>query len=303
MNVLVGVDGTEKSLAAVRFVARLTSSRQDRITVFFAPPRRRRSIYPSVSAEAQLAMITAFTDSVLTQALAQLPEGFARASLVAEQEEPPARALLEAARRTESDLIVVGAGDSSHRLRFFVGGVAHRVIHEADRPVLAYRQKEGPETTGPLHVLLAVDPTETTDQVLTTLHQFTWPVGSRGRILHVTDYIEDERLRHWVDQSADFAATGWQAALDREVSEEHARLREQLATLQQRLPEIFHGEPPLVTVGHVVERIVEVVERDDTDLVILVGHRRGRISRWLGSSTEGVLLQAKASVLVLHGPS
>ena len=69
----------------------------------------------------------------------------------------------------------------------------------------------------------------------------------------------------------------------------------QLKLLQQRLPDIFHRDEPTLTVGHVVERIVETVESEGIDLVIIGGRRRGLVSRLLGSTTEGLLLQAKAS--------
>ena len=248
-------------------------------------------------------MLAAFADFVLKRALAQVPTGFSRATLLPKHAQKASQALLEAARQSASDLIVVGAGRSSHRLPFLLGGVARSVIHESDRPVLAYRATEDSPPSGPLRVLLAADPVEPFDMAVDILRQFSWPAGSRGQVLHVIDYVEDERLRHWINHSATPSSFAWNAAMDQEVQTERARVREQLKLLQQRLPDIFHRDEPTLTVGHVVQRIVEAVESEGIDLVVVGGRRRGLVSRLLGSTTEGLLLQAKASVLVLHDAS
>ena len=266
--------------------------------LFRAPKQRWPPIYLA-SREEQEAMLSAFTDWVLNQARSRVPAGFSCETMVTDRGQDTASALLDAAGQSGSDLIVVGAGRSSRRLPFYLGGVARTVIHQSTRPVLAYRQSEKSPPLGPLKLLLAVDPAESTDVSYAILNQFCWPLGSHGQLIHVLDYVEDERLRHWINHSAPFDISAWNTALDQELEQERDQVRQQLNDLQQRLPTVFQSEAPLLTLGHVVERIVETVERTETDLVIVGGHRPGLIASLLGSTTEGVLLQANASVLVL----
>ncbi len=298
MNILVGVDGTERSLVALRFVASLVSEQTDRIHLYFAPPRRSWTSYLEVPSEARHRMIEAFARDVIQQARAAIPTPLQGKSVSEPQPVSPAQGLLQTAAETGADLIVVGAGRSSQRLRYFVGGVARKVIHEADRPVLACRPTA--RTSGPRRILLAVDPNEPWQATVELLGQLHWPKGSVGRIVHVIDYVEDERLRNWIIDSDSDVATIWTEAYDQELSGERSRVLESLKNYQQKLPTVFQGHEPLIAIGHVVEQLVKLVESEQADLVVVGGQQRGRLSRWLGSTTEGLLLQANASILVVH---
>jgi nucleotide-binding universal stress UspA family protein len=302
MKILVGIDGTEKSLDALRFITRLISPGRDEVTLFFAPPQRHWSSYLSLTRESQEATIAAFTPCVFQQAADLLPADLTCRRVVPEHEHHVGRALLHAAREDGSRLIVVAAGRSSNRLRFFVGGVARSVIHQAKTPVLAHRHRQGKETScdAPLRVLLAVDPADSMDTMATLMEEFSWPTGSRGQLIHVMDYVADERLRHWINESNASNSSAWNDALDREVGDQRLRVREHLQSLSERLPAMFRGNEPILKVGHVVEQIVQVVDSEEIDVVVVGGHHRGPVSRWLGSTTEGLLLQANASILVVH---
>ena len=216
MKILVGVDGTDRSLEAIRFVTCIASADHDQLTLCFAPGPRGRPVF-LLSRDEQEAMLAAFADFVLKRALAIGPAGFSRATRVPAHAQKVSQTLLEAAQQSGSDLIVVGAGRSSHRLQFLVGGVARSVIHESDRPVLAYRSTDDGRPSGPLRVLLAADPVEPFAMAVDILHQFSWPAGSRGQVMHVIDYVEDERLRHWINHSATRSSSAWNAAMDQEV--------------------------------------------------------------------------------------
>ena len=171
MNVLVGVDGSQRSYAAIRFVSRLLSPERDRFTFHFTPPKIRLSGSAQVEVETQQRAEAALIESVLAEACQSLPEAFqAQVQTLAGQQRPD-RGLLLAAEQTHSDLIVVGAQSGSHRLRFLMGGVARSVAHNAQRPVLVYRSPPESDEPAPLKVLFAASDTPECEQATALL----WP--------------------------------------------------------------------------------------------------------------------------------
>jgi nucleotide-binding universal stress UspA family protein len=298
MNIVVGVDGTGKSLTAVRFVGRLLDPSSDRVGIYFAPPRRTWTSFLQFEAEPNKTPLEAFTDQTVGQAIDALPRGISAEPINITGASSPSAGIQQAADAQDADLVVVGAGRSSQRLQFFVGGVARDILHRCPRSVLACR--ENARLEGPLRVLVAIDPDEATEGISQLINQLAWPAGTTARVLHVMDYVEDERLRNWLIETESEVVGDWAEAYEAQQGGERVRAMELLVAFQQRLMPTLQTREPVIEIGHVVETIVARVQSENIDLVIVGGRCRGRFSRLLGSTTEGLLLQSPASLLVVH---
>lgn len=298
MKILAAVDGTEKSLVAVQFASRLLDTTRDRMGLYFAPPQRSWTSYlKSASADAATP-VEAFSNQVIADAIKVLPSGLQAERIVISGNPLPASGIRQAADAFDAELVVVGAGRSSTRLQFFVGGVARDVLHRSPRSVLACRQQA--RLDGPLRVLIAADPHESGSGIPDLLSILAWPPETTTKILYVMDYVEDERLRNWLIDSESDVVGDWAAAYEQEIGGARAQAMELLVDLQHQLPSAMNAFAPEIAIGHVVEQIVRCVEKEQIDLVVVGGRCRGRVSRLLGSTTEGLLLQAPASLLVVH---
>ena len=207
--------------------------------------------------------------------------------------------ILAAAQQTDSDLITVAAQNASERLSFFVGGVAHALANRADLPVLLYRPSER-QTNGPLNVLYAVDDATCSDEIRDLLARFDWPADSVGRVLHVLDYAEAERLNEWIQSRGSDEANGWSRAYSDEVDSERRETLQRLESIRADLPSIFHKHPPIVVHGHVVDQILAAIDSESIDMVVVGTPKLHAIARLLGSTTEGLILRARCSILVVH---
>ena len=140
-HVLVAVDGSEGSHAAVRFVMGLVANAQTVVTALtvIEPPavvpifplEGFVTTTPHPSAE-QVSHIKAF--------LAELGRDLAPGRMhVRAEVGHPVDTVLAVAKELNVDLIVVGARGLNPAQRFLVGSMSDRIVHHADRPVLVVR--------------------------------------------------------------------------------------------------------------------------------------------------------------------
>lgn len=88
------------------------------------------------------------------------------------------------------------------------------------------------------------------------------------------------------------------------------REKEMVAAAEDYLKQVMvrleqGGSPvrPEVTVGRVEERITDIAEREEVDLILMATHGRSGVSRWvMGSIAEKVLRTAHAPVLMVRAP-
>ncbi|MHB1172934.1 MAG: universal stress protein [Lacisediminihabitans sp.] len=134
--IVVGVDGSEQSLAALQWAiaeARLRHGRVRLITAWYYPP-----------------MASEIGDGVIDDSFEQAAEQVQAAALkvVADGGVPvsgqvvqnsPAAALLDASR--DADLLVVGSRGHGGFTGLLLGSVSAQVIHHAECPVLIVRPK------------------------------------------------------------------------------------------------------------------------------------------------------------------
>lgn len=157
MKILLPVDGSEHSRAAVEFVASRstligTNPQVDVVNVQFeVPVRAARVVGKSALAE----YYEDEADKVLKPALRRLAKGGLTAStryLVGH----PGEQISAAAVKDKVDLIVMGSHGHSALRNLLVGSVTNNVLARTQLPLLVLRHKEAP-TTDALKVGIAVD--------------------------------------------------------------------------------------------------------------------------------------------------
>lgn len=192
----------------------------------------------------------------------------------------PHREIVNLARKTQADLIVMGATESVHGL---LGSTADQVMRKAPCPVLAVRSEA---TFPPLRVEIPVDLSPNSADALRQGLDLMGQLGISGNeteVLFVLNPFEVESSLHFTpEQIENFAA------------EELGRF------LTANAPE--GGRPRLarVCVGYPREEILAVIRERRADLAVLGTHGRSGFERlMLGSVAAGVVRGACCSVLVV----
>ena len=144
-RVLVAVDGSYGSRAAVRFLALSEIERESRVTLLHVLPRAvspgaRRpagsSEDPKLDEDARRQKTEA--ESILRDAAALLDESHRSSEgLVAHGD--AAREIVKTARSRDVDLVILGARGLRTLGRLLLGSVSETVLHQASRPVIIVR--------------------------------------------------------------------------------------------------------------------------------------------------------------------
>jgi nucleotide-binding universal stress UspA family protein len=293
MRFLIGVDGSAKSLDAVRLVGRLADPASDAVAVCFSPLELERQL-PGQSRE----LVDGAVDGLFAEVCGLLPTGLACAPERIRVEQPAALALLESAATWKADVLVVGARGHGAIEGFILGSVSRAVVHGATLPVLVARGV--PPAARPPRVLVGHHPASAA-AVTTAMRGFRWPAGTEGRVIGVTESLLAGPLPAWVEQRVrdpDTAAiaNAWKKEHEAEV----ATLGGTLASFAAGLPEPFRKHAPIVAEGNPGERILERAAADGVDLIVVGRTPTDALSRWLlGSTSEAVLTRAAASVLIV----
>jgi nucleotide-binding universal stress UspA family protein len=301
MRVLIGVDGSLGSFAAVQFVGRLLGVNRDEITLYYAPPPVYvRTVADASAAEAKLQGFLAA--SVFDRARQHLPEALRAAAKLITGTREPRQGLLLAADECRADLIVVGARGVGPATAPALGSLARHAVHHAPVPVLVVRGT-ALAASGRLHVLLATDASPESQHAAEALRRFAWPADTLGQTITVVESAGPGQIPQWLADQLDdqqLAALGMGRFV--RADEEAARRREELKSWQAHLPAIFAGHDPLVVSGHAGDQIVSAILANRTDLVVVGARRLGAVRRLLlGSTSEHVLTHAPCSVLVVRG--
>ena len=293
MRYLVGVDGSPKSLDAVRLVGRLADPAGDSVAIGFSPLELERQL-PGQPRE----MIDGAVEALFTEVCGLLPKGFARTPDRIRVEQSAAPGLLAAAIDWKADVLVVGARGHGAVEGFILGSVSRAVVHGAHLPVLVARTIPA-EGRGP-RVLVCHHPASAA-ALTAMIGRIRWPDGTDGSVIGVTESLLVGPLPAWVEKRVRDPDT---AAIARAWREEHdAELKAlggSLAAFAASLPDPFRRHEPIVAEGNPGERILERAAAERADLVVVGRAPTDAMTRWLlGSTSEAVLTRAAASVLVV----
>lgn len=294
-GIIVGVDGSASSLAAVEWAARDAAMRNVALTVLHvvAPIVTGAQGWPGVPVTADYVELQEEqTARIVEQANAA---AVAAAPSHADQigyevvYEPVLPALVEFSRQAE--MMVVGCRGQGGVAQTLLGSVSVGVVHHAHCPVAVIHHHQpgaGPDPTGP--VLVGVDGSPTSE--LATEIAFD-EASRRG--------VELVALHAWSDMnSLGMASIGWAPIEWRNIKDQETEvLAERLCGWHDRYPDVVvHKE---VVCDQPALRLLEQAEK--AQLVVLGSHGRGGFpGMLLGSVSTAVVNSAHIPVIVARLP-
>jgi nucleotide-binding universal stress UspA family protein len=264
-RVLVGVDGSERSLEAARQAVRLAQATGARLeVVFVVDTGRPHRDDVETEAEAALARAGALAAGVDVVADTRILAG------------DPARTLLEEAEEEGVDLVCVGpdAGLIGGAVR--IGQVTAHVLREATGSVLVARRASA---AFPERVACGVDGSEASGRTAALAAGIAVATGAELRLVHVIPVFRGHDSE-WILGEEESSPPELEPAVVAATSRGLVPLRE-------------------MAMGRPEHALVKVAGRDETDLLV-VGHRgvSGVRRVLLGSVSEYCAHHAACSVLV-----
>lgn len=305
MKILVGVDGSPGSDAAVEMVGRLAPDEVNDIQLYFSGSDLDQTLRFETHELLREATKKSIADRLFGHAIGLLPRRLRHATRTVVGHKAPAAGLLAAVARFQPELIAVGATGLGPVGRLLVGGVSRAVAVGASVPVLVGRQNDRSEAE-PLKVLLAFGHPDDNDERQEFLLRLAWPGDTIARAIHVEDPTLVPEAPDWLLQQAE-------TEVGEPFAKQWAQSRQACIEREERLTESYcQGLPPhlrtaaaIVATGNVGQEVVRHAIDGEDDLVIVGGpHRHSRWPRFsLGRTPEYVLSHAPCSVLLIpHHP-
>ena len=301
MRVLVGIDGSPGSLAAVQFAGQLLSPDKDSVTLYYSPPQVWvRAVADASGTAGELQGYLA--SAVFSKAREYIPQPMWESVQTIVGTRDPRSGLLIAAEERRADLIVIGARGTGHLKQPTLGSLARHVVHHATIPVLVVRRGVSAPIQ-PIRVLLASDASDVSQHASEILQGLSWPPGTIGQVITVLESSAEGQIPEWLtDQLDDQQLASLGLGRFARDEKEEARLRRATELWYGKLPAVFQGRDPLVVAGHVGDQILQAIDSNQIDLVVVGARRQGPVRRLLlGSTSEYVLSHASCSVLIVRG--
>jgi nucleotide-binding universal stress UspA family protein len=192
------------------------------------------------------------------------------------------------AERTGSRLLVIGA-HGRHAVRdLLLGATAEQLLWYMHMPTLVVR---GQGVTPYQQVVIAADFSEEAETAMAAVR--SWFPKARVRIVHVIDSRAFERLRD---------AGMPNEALEEEWQQQDRTVTDYLQSMMERTGMTGDHVDVRIIHGHPVEEIENQVTEVNADLVVMGGHSRSRLTRWLpGRVSSRLVHQLPCDVMLARG--
>lgn len=276
-RILCPIDFSDWSRAAVERAVALAGPTRAEITGVFVLPAfasagSETASYPC-AAEAEATMMSAITEDI-----EEFLEPARRAGLPVHarvERGDSVAGILEQARETDADAIVMGTHGRSGLERWVVGSVLDGVLRKAPCPVLAVPRplvRSMPPGPVPGRILCAVGLSERSAYTLSYALELARMTSSLVTVLHVSEDLGGPRVR---------------AILE---AENRQRLHAAVPRDHPCEEVVLSGEPH--------RQILRLAEAEPTGLILLGSDGRG-----LGPTASKVVREARAPVLIVPFPS
>ncbi len=314
MKVLVGVDGSSNSFAAVRFVGRLLSPERDELVLLYATPESSYLSEEHLDESVLVRARTSLSRAVFDEAISRLPPAW-QAKLTPPapigDNGAPSAALLEAIEAHHADMIAVGFRGTSLFERFVLGSVSRAIVHSAPIPVLVVKSEPPGDSRAeqpagaaqpPFQMLAAYDGPQVGAQIARVAKQVSWPDGAVGTVMTVVGPMSLTQLPDWLQtktRDPDVAAMAEAWRKEHEQSVQAAR--DELKQFQKMLPACFAKREPIVAEGRPAEKLLEKLHQAPFDLVLMGSRGSGPVAQLLiGGTSSQVLAKGPCSVLIVR---
>jgi len=299
MKVLIGVDGSAESFAAVRKAGRVLDAAQDQAVLYYTPPEiRARNTSPEICARAR----NALAEAIFAEAGADLPDALRGSVSTIVGTQAARHGLLAAAEESHADMIAVGARGAGRMEKLLLGSVSTAVVRGAHVPVLVVRQGEDTAQQAPLRVLLTYDGSDCSRHMAEFVARLHWPSDTVIVAVGVIESLLAGAVPSWLEEQARSAdAEAMAQAWVREHEAEKQQKLDELNQYCQSLPGLFQSAKTVVAEGHPAEQILRTIAAERINLVVMGAHGHSAIERLLiGSTSERVLSHAPCSVLIVR---
>ena len=210
----------------------------------------------------------------------------------------PKTVILDRARTSAADLLVVGSHGDSAVTRLLIGSVASAVLRYAPCSVEVVRAKARP--AGGMKILFATDGSEFSQDAAKAVAKRPWPAGTELLVLSVVELtLPPGRALFEVPAfDAEFLENARADAMER-AQDAIMRAHEILSTTSLRVTELTSvlAEPPRTV-------ILKEAAEWGADLIVLGSHGRSGFEHFLmGSVSEYVATHSTCSVEVVRTPA
>jgi nucleotide-binding universal stress UspA family protein len=308
MKILLAVDGSEASLAAVEEAARTPwpeGSVLRIVSVADIPltPQWRLALMPSGEYKEWMRIIEESSLENTTRAMARFGEiAGAQTEMTAKTlKGDPKIAILDEAGHWGADLIIVGTHGYNPLERLLLGSVSRAIASYAKCSVQIVRRRKAEGADGKaMRILLAVDGSEFGDAAVEEIADRPWAPRSEVHVISVIHlpFTPTPETLALPDSYYSQLERSERERAGSVVNRAIARLRERGAS--RETPLTLTSE---VIVGHPAEAIIETAKKWDSDLIALGSHGYRGFTRFLlGSVSYAVASHAPCSVEIVRKP-
>lgn len=193
MNILLALDGSAESLEATQVVANLPWGQKPQVTVVTALVESTSAFRPA-SASEQLKVAEKEHATLAFRAAKEMLQDTCEVAEQVIAHEHPRRLILDAARRNDADLIVMGARGHSAAYRVVLGSTADYVANHAKCSVLLVRKSEEVPAHGEAghRIVVAYDGSEESVEAYRQLCELKWPAENTH--LHLSMILDRPKL-------------------------------------------------------------------------------------------------------------
>lgn len=292
MKILFTTDGSEYSDGAAKFLAKLSFSKSDEISILHVI-----SWVPIISEwetlytdfreirEEIAPRIIESAEDILKNTGAGISSSFT--------EGYPDKIIVDTAAEQGADLVVMGArgirGLGSH----IVGSVTKLVAIRSHTPVLVVKPPQW-ETSGKLRILFATDGSAYSDAMAKTLSAMPLPDSTEITILNVMSSALSDIPERFAIEINDRIKGIVAKEREKETSESGRILQKASESLSERFPAI----ETLSRAGDPSEEIINTAEAVNADIIAVGSSGMRGIKGMLGSISRYVLSHSKCSVLI-----
>lgn len=287
MNIVLASDGSSYSTFAVQALAHFKPPKELTLVHAMAlPDLNYPLITPHLREEAQKEIKTHLTktgEAILDQAEQQLPADFPNIQRI-HQAGHPVDVILETAKSSQADLIIMGARGLGQVKELVLGSVSHRVLLHA-----------------PCSTLIVKSPVNTVQKILLPIEGEA-DANLALKFLAMNPFrgpLTIQVFTVWPQPQLAWPTTVGQSQLLEAQAVEEAQTK--LDIIVKQIQNLSHTCLAQVGIGAPAVAILEQAKAFQPDLIMMGTHDRGGLSRFLmGSVSHSVLHQTTCPVLIIR---